>query len=222
MNIRTSHVQEKRLLECYLAERAQEPLDPRVAEHLADCDGCAVRYTEFTRFMDGLRTEADAETDALFTAERLQAQQHAIARRLDHVGRAARVISFPGKSASGRFGAAGHDGTGTRMATRWVAAAAAAGLFFGAVLGASFEWDCHVRSQQHRLTASLRQMAPPRARPEPRVAPVATRGSDPATVADDDAFLGELEVALEHPQTRELQAFDAFTPHVLEVRNTIR
>ena len=25
-----------------------EPLDPRVAEHLADCDGCAVRYTEFT------------------------------------------------------------------------------------------------------------------------------------------------------------------------------
>jgi hypothetical protein len=220
MNIRTSHVQEERLLDCYLAERAQEPLDPRIAEHLGDCDACATRYTELTTFMEGLRDEADAETDAVFTPERLQAQQHAIARRLEHVGRAARVISFPGRSVSGRLGAASHEGSGTRTATRWVAAAAAAGLFFGAVLGASFEWDRHVRGQQHQLTATVRQMAPA-VRPA-RLTPVATRGADAARVADDDAFLGELEVALERPQTRELQAFDAFTPHVVEVNNTIR
>jgi len=220
MNIRTSHVQEERLLDCYLAERAQEPLDPRVAEHLGDCDACAARYADLTQFMEGLRDAADAESDAVFTPDRLQAQQHAIARRLEHVGRAARVISFPGRGAGSRLGAAGHDGSGTRMATRWVAAAAAAGLFFGAVLGVSFEWDRHLRGQQHPLTATVRQMAP--AAHPARLAPVATRGSDAARVADDDAFLGELEVALERPQTRELQAFDAFTPHVVEVNNTIR
>jgi hypothetical protein len=51
---------------------------------------------------------------------------------------------------------------------------------------------------------------------------VATRGTTPANATDDDAFLSELEVALERPQTRELQPFDTFTPHVREVRNTIR
>ncbi len=219
MNIRAPHVQEEQLFDCYLAERAEEPLDPRLAEHLADCDACAVRYTDLTQFMDGLSADAEADTDAVFTPDRLQAQQHAIARRLEHVGRAARIISFParfvGTSAfAGRYGA-GHDGSGApRTATRWVAGAAAAGLFFGAALGASFEWDWHVRSQRQQLAAN--------ARPVARLTPVATRGTVPATVADDDAFLSELEVALERPQTRELQPFDAFTPHVREVRNTIR
>jgi hypothetical protein len=38
-------------------------------------------------------------------------------------------------------------------------------------------------------------------------------GSD----ATDEAFLSELDLALERPRTRELAAFDAFTPHVREV-----
>jgi hypothetical protein len=220
VNIRAPHVQEEQLFDCYLAERAEEPLDPRLAEHLADCDACALRYTDLTQFMDGLGADAQADTDAVFTPDRLQAQQHAIARRLEHVGRAARIISFPGRFAgtsafAGRYGA-GHDGSGTpRAARRWVAGAAAAGLFFGAALGASFEWDWHVRSQP-QLAASARETE------RPRLTPVATRGTSPAAVADDDAFLSELEVALERPQTRELQPFDAFTPHVREVRNTIR
>jgi hypothetical protein len=50
------------------------------------------------------------------------------------------------------------------------------------------------------------------------LAPIATRGSAPADVAADDAFLSDLELALERPRTRELVAFDAFTPHVREVR----
>jgi anti-sigma factor RsiW len=220
--MRAPHVQDDRLLDCYLAERAEEPLDPRLAEHLADCDACAARYADLTQFMDGLRAGADAESDAVFTPDRLQIQQHDIARRLEHVGRAARVISFPGRFAGtsafgGRSGAAHADSTAPRTAGRWVAAAAAAGLFFGAALGASFEWDRHVRSQG-QLTASVRQISPP---PD-RLTPVATRGTTPANATDDDAFLSELEVALERPQTRELQPFDTFTPHVREVRNTIR
>jgi hypothetical protein len=52
-----------------------------------------------------------------------------------------------------------------------------------------------------------------------RLRPVATQGREPVDVAADDAFLSELELALERPHTRELLAFDALTPHVREIRD---
>ena len=36
---------------------------------------------------------------------------------------------------------------------------------------------------------------------------------------DDDEFLMELELALARPHTRELQPFDAMTPHVQDIIN---
>jgi hypothetical protein len=205
---RAHHVQEERLLDCYLAERGEEAIDPLTAEHLADCDACALRYADLTEFLEGLRTDAAAETDALFTPERLRAQQLHVARRIEQIGRAARVIRFPR-----RFAGRHIEVRSTRTAPRWVAAAAAAGLFFGAALGASFEWDRHLRAQR-QLTAVQRQFNPAHAA---RLAPLVPRSGGPGQVADDDAFLSELDVALERPQTRELQPFDAFTPHVREV-----
>jgi anti-sigma factor RsiW len=210
VSIRAPHVQEERLLDCYLAERGDEPINPRIAEHLADCEACAVRYAEFTQFMDGLRLEADVETDAIFTPERLRSQQLQIARRIEHVGRAARVISFPGRFVSRHM-----DVSSSHIAPRWVAAAAAAGLVFGLAAGASFEWDRHVRSQQP-LSAAARSTA------AESLAPIAPRTANAAATTDDDAFLSELEVSLERPHTRELQPFDAFTPHVREIANPIR
>jgi hypothetical protein len=47
-----------------------------------------------------------------------------------------------------------------------------------------------------------------------------TRSALTADGAADDAFLSELEFALDRPQTRELVAFDAFTPHVREIRDS--
>jgi hypothetical protein len=208
--VHAHHLQEERLFDCYLAERAEESIDPRVADHLAECDACALRYADLTEFMDGLRTDADAQTDAVFTPERLRAQQLQIATRIAQVGRAARVISFPG-----RFVGRHLDVRSSRTAPRWVAAAAAAGLFFGAALGVSFEWDRHLRGQR-RLAADQHQFNPARAG---RLTPLATRGGTLGPVADDDAFLFDLEVALQRPRTRELQPFDAFTPHVREIRN---
>jgi hypothetical protein len=158
--------------------------------------------------MEGLRKDGDAETGAVFTPDRLRAQQLQIARRIEQVGRAAHVIHFPR-----RFAAGHREVRSARTAPRWVAAAAAAGLFFGAALGASFEWDRHLRAQR-QLTAAQHQFNPAHAA---RLAPLATRSGSPGQVADDDAFLSELDVALERPRTRELLPFDAFTPHVREV-----
>ena len=204
---RAHHLHEERLFDSYLAERGGEPIDPPVAEHLADCAACGTRYAELTAFMDTLRREGDAEADAIFTPERLRLQQQQIVRRLALAGRPARVLSFPGRIVRRTI-----DASTSRTAPRWIAAAAAAGLFVGVAVGASFEWRSQVQGRQTFLADS------PRARAQ-RMTPVATRGSGPADVASDDAFLSDLEIALERPHTRELQAFDALTPHIREIRD---
>lgn len=208
MIARATHVQEERLLDCYLAERADESLDPRIAEHLADCGACALRYAELTHFMDGLRNDADADTDAIFTPDRLLAQQRQIARRLEHIGRHARVISFPERSAGRHV-----DVASRRLTPRWITGAVAAGLILGVGLGVSFRWD---RATSGPEQLSGRSRARSQASPA-RLAPVATDGTTVAVTAEDDAFLTDLEVALDQPQTRELRAFDAITPHVREI-----
>ena len=199
------HLHEERLFESYLAERGGEPIDPPVAEHLADCAACGTRYAELTAFMDTLRREGDAEADAIFTPERLRLQQQQIVRRIALVGRPARVLSFPGRIVRRTI-----DASTSRTAPRWIAAAAAAGLFVGVAVGASFEWRSQLGSRQTFLTDPGRTRAQ-------RLPPIAAHGSGPADVASDDAFLSDLEIALERPHTRELQAFDALTPHVREI-----
>jgi hypothetical protein len=200
---RASHLQEERLFDSYLAERGGEPIDPPVAEHLCDCPACAARYAELASFMDALRRNGDAEADAIFTPERLRLQQQQILRRMTLVGRPARVLSFPGRMVTQTL-----DRTTRRPAPRWVAAAVAAGLFIGVVVGASFQWTSQPQGRQ-QFAADPSRAA--------RLTPVATRGNGTPDVAADDAFLSDLEVALERPHTRELQAFDALTPHVREI-----
>jgi hypothetical protein len=204
---RAHHLPEERLFDSYLAERGGATLDPPVAEHLADCAACGARYAELSSFMDTLRRDGDAEADAIFTPEHLRLQQEQISRRIALVGRPARVLSFPGRIVRRTI-----DASTSRTAPRWVAAAAAAGLFVGIAVGASFQW----RSQLEGRRTFLSDASRPRTQ---RLTPTATRGTVPAEVAPDDAFLSDLEIALERPHTRELVAFDALTPHVREIRD---
>jgi anti-sigma factor RsiW len=209
---RTRHLQEERLFDFYMAERTGEPLSPPVGEHLADCESCSGRYAELAAFMDMLRREGDAEVDAVFDADRLRAQQQQIARRVALLRRPARVISFPGRIVRRTINA---STSRTGAAPRWIAAAAAAGLFIGVAVGASFQfgWGGAPPRRQPFLvldTASARAS---------RVAPMPARSSGTADVGADDAFLSDLEIALDRPHTRELQAFDALTPHVREIVN---
>jgi hypothetical protein len=154
--------------------------------------------------MDALHDQGEAEADAVFTPERLRVQQQYIARRIEHVGRPARVISFPSRIVRRTIGA-----SAGRAVPRWTAAAAAAGLFVGVALGASFQWTS--RSTPHRLLARDSGIG--------RLSAGASRATNAADIAADTAFLSDLEVALERPHTRELQAFDALTPHVREIRD---
>ena len=196
----TRHIAERPLYESYYAERTGESIDPRIAEHLIDCAACSARYAAMARTLDDVRTDGTAEADAIFTSERLRAQQQQIARRLELAARPARVISFPRHATSNSA-----RSVAARIAPRWIAAAAAAGLFVGVAVGASYEWEWHVQPRQAHVTTA------------PHLTPVATRGVGRVDVAADDAFLSELDAALERPRTRELIAYDALTPHVREV-----
>ena len=204
---RAHHLQEERLFDSYLAERAGAPIDPPVAEHLADCDACGTRYAELSAFMDTLRREGETEADAIFTPERLRLQEQQIAKRIALVGRPARVLSFPGRIVRRTL-----DPSTPRSVPRWIAAAAAAGLFIGVAVGASLQWRSQLQGRQTFLSDAGRGRGQ-------RLTPVGTRGTGAAAVASDDAFLSDLELALERPHTRELQAFDALTPHVREIRD---
>ncbi|HZR23458.1 MAG TPA: hypothetical protein VFA59_07725 [Vicinamibacterales bacterium] len=197
---RPAHPSDERLLESYYAERSGDAIDPRIGEHLTDCAACNGRYSELTRTLDEVRAEGIAEADAVFDADRLRAQRLAVARRLEHVSHPARVISFPA-----RTGSAGRTPT-TRIAPRWIAAAVAAGIVVGVALGASYQWESRTPKSEFQSSANS------------RLAPVATRGTGQADVAADDAFLSELDAALERPRTRALVAYDALTPHVRTVR----
>jgi hypothetical protein len=200
---RAHHLQDERLFDCYLAVQSGELLDPPVAEHLTDCTDCGERYAAMTQFLETLSEDAADEADAIFTPERLRTQQQQIARRLDHLGHPARVIPFPGRPVSHHINA-----SAPRSARRWVAAAAAAGLFIGVGTGLFLDWETRGGASERRARTIARQThleAP---------ASVVLR---PESSAVDEAFLAEIEVAGDRPRTRELVAFDALTPHVREV-----
>ena len=203
---RAHHLQDERLFDSYMAERKGEPVDPPIVEHLADCESCGARYAELTAFMDTLRHAGDAEADSIFTVDRLRVQRQQIARRIEHAARPARVISFPGRLVRRTINA-----STARTAPRWSAAATAAALFLGAALGASYQWGAR-RGQRLIVPDTSTARAT-------RMTSLAPRGTDPADIAADDAFLSDLEIALERPHTLELQAFDALTPHIREIRD---
>ena len=211
MIFRARHLQEDGLFECYLAEHCGEPLEPPAAEHLTDCAECRARYGDLRRFMDALRTEADSELVEIFSPERQRAQQQQIARRVEHLGHHARVISFPGHQPGEPAPSAS-----SRVAHHWLGVAAAAGLVVGVGLGTAY---------YSQAPAGERQIVASRSIATPAEAPAQAGASAlmPDLVSSvNEQFLSELELALERPHTSELVALDELTPHVREVRVQLR
>jgi hypothetical protein len=210
---RGNHLHEERLFDCYVAAKGGEVLDPRDAEHLTDCDECGNRYAALSEFMEMLSTHATAESDVVFSPERLRAQRAHVSRRLEHVGHPARVITFPGRTASHHFGV-----STPRPGRRWVAAAAAAGLFVGVATGLFLDHEGRGSGRRTSLaTARQTVLTAPVLRVEPGRVDARIELVRPRPFESDEAFLSELELAGERPRIRELTAVDALTPHVREV-----
>jgi hypothetical protein len=165
--------------------------------HLGVCMVCRTRFSEFGQWLDDLRTDARAEADAAFPSERLAAQHAQILRRIEAAGRPARVIAFPKFS--------GPLTSRSSHASRWIAAAAAAGLMVGVGVGQMMDLRHTVGSDTARVDARLTSQ-----RPDQQLATATV----PA--GGDEAFLTDLEASLSRPSVPELRAIDDLTPRAGE------
>ena len=169
-----------------------------VHPHLEVCAQCRARLAAFTGWADGLRADAYAEADEIFTRERLAAQQAQILRRLEAGSRAGRVIAFP------RFTRPIAASGGS--ARRWIAGAAAAGLLAGVALGNYLDF---------RQVDTRRQAA---------IQPLPTGAQDaggpgvvPASISDEELLWQLEEISLlRMPET--LVAVDSMTPRARDYR----
>ncbi|MBA3270055.1 MAG: hypothetical protein H0T71_06045 [Acidobacteria bacterium] len=144
-----------------------------------------------------LREAAFADADAVFDEAMLDAQRTRILDRLAHLGKAARVLSFPRRSRHTTMPVK----SGSR---RWISVAAVAGLIIGLVTGqmlhfapwnpAGLRDDSFVTSQ-----APFRQVG---------------GAMVPTSIPwlSDDELLDDVEAAVRLPRAHSLRALDAFTP----------
>lgn len=168
--------------------------------HLSTCAACRTRFAEFSAWLENMRAEAVTEADDHFSAERLATQQSQIFRRLEAAERPARVIAFP------RF--AQPLTSRSSGASRWIAAAAAAGLFVGVGLGQLMDLRHSLIGSDAPITQARVADSPIPIRSNPRVQTV--------SVTRDEMFLSELEASLARAPVPELRAIDAFTPRAGE------
>jgi hypothetical protein len=165
--------------------------------HLESCPACRARFAELSAWLQNMQIDATAEADEHFSPERLVAQHALIFRRLEAAERPARVIAFP------RF--AQPLTSRTSHASRWIAAAAAAGLIVGVGVGQLMDLRHPFTPQPQSLTARAHVAGP------------GTRGGvelsgSPLNDIRDAAFLSELDASLSRASVPELRALDAFTP----------
>ncbi len=191
------HLSEERLIE--LTMRTLAPgnalADAVADDHVAACEMCRTRATELAQMLDDVSAVANAQAGAEFSDEWLARQQARIFQRIEQDGRPGRLIAFP----------AGQPHppalVRSRPASRWVAAAAVAGLVVGLLTG-------------QLLPVGQSASPAPRMVSNESDSGMALRAV--STSLSDDEFLGEVEAAgsLGPPALRPL---DALTPRAWEV-----
>jgi hypothetical protein len=191
----SSHVSDDRLVEVCLEGTATETEHA----HLASCDQCRVRRSRLDGMLHELHVAADEEVDAIFTPERLAVQQSRILQRIEQDGRPARVIAFPAVPTPEV------RPLRTRPAGRWIAAAAAAGLAIGLLAG----------QLVHDLPIIGRPTRPALVSSTARSSSALTARADGQVVnasLNEEAFLDEIESALDGPHVAALRPLNDLTP----------
>jgi hypothetical protein len=196
------HLSDDRLIEVCMLET------PSTAEqqHLGACAQCDARRMRLQGVLDDVSGSAAAKADAAFPPERLARQHARIITHLLHDGRPARVIAFP----------AGHTHepmvSRTRPSTRWVAAAAVAGLVIGVIAGRFGHDYSFVRPPAAHVVARAAQDA------ELRAASSTGTIREVSAPVSDEEFLSQIEVAIDGPAAAALQPLDELTPRAWEAR----
>jgi len=195
--MRHPHLSDDRLIDVCLdhAPAATEQ------QHLATCAVCSERRASLARLLTETSEVTVAQADAVFTEERLARQRAHILQRVEQESRQGRLISFPaGQTSSPSLLRA-------RPAARWIAGAAAAGLFIGLLAG-HLTHDFTAGRVMPSSMATSRVGASPAAAAFQQVV---------STTLSEEEFLGRLEVAIEGTGGSALRPLDDLTPLVWEV-----
>jgi hypothetical protein len=163
-------------------------------EHLEDCPPCRARHDAVARMLDDARRAAELDAEDAFPLIRLGLQRDRILARVDDLCHAGKVLTFPSAQPRSVPAQPSHR-------TRWVAAAAAAGLVVG-LLGGHLTRDFSSRPTVHGR------------RPAP--AGASLRPARP--LPSEDELLGQVEVAFEGTGPSALRTLDALTPVTWDVR----
>lgn len=202
--MRANHLSDDRLIELCILEAASGAEE----QHLASCARCDARRVRLQRLLENVSDTATAAADAAFPPERLARQQARILAHLQHEGRPARVIAFPAGHMQHESGV-----SRTRPGSRWIAAAAVAGLVVGVIAGRFGHDSALIRPGAARVI-----VARTADQPELRAtASTATIREVTASISEDE-FLSQLEVAVDAPAAAALQPLDDLTPRAWEVR----
>lgn len=192
---RIAHVSDDRLVTVCL-----DGASPSEQAHLDSCPECTARRDRLDEMLADVSEAATTDTDAVFTAERLATQQARILQRVALDGRPGRLIAFPAASMSDvRL-------FRTRPSSRWVAAAAAAGLAIGLLVGRLSLTGGPSRSSG---VTDLRPAVSARLEPASPIISAAMHLSD-------DEFLGQIETAGSGP-AEVLRPLHELTPLVEQI-----
>jgi hypothetical protein len=194
------HLSDDRLIELSLSGEAATAGNAAAGDvHLRECAGCRSRYTALASLLDEITTATTVEADAAFSDERLARQHARILQRVDQDGRPGRLIAFPAaQTATPLLQRA-------RPFSRWVAAAAVAGVLVGLLAG-QFLPDRGLRGQRTQPSQIVANTGS---------AGVALRAV--STTMSEDEFLGQIEIsAVGRPAL--LRPLDEMTPRAWEVR----
>jgi hypothetical protein len=167
-------------------------------QHLGSCPDCERRRAAIVHLLDETALASAEDVEVAFPAERLALQQAQILERAESAVGPARVIAFPAAPAPvpGVI-------SRTSTSTRWVAAAAVAGLLVGVVAGRV--------GRDYRPAVGSAGAA--------TVAAMQAGGKDIRAVSSsmsDEQFLQELESAIENRGGGALHALDVLTPRAWE------
>ncbi len=206
--MKPGHLSDDRLIEVCLVDGRSEAVSQAEHQHLSACARCDARRVRLQRLLDEVSDTAAAAADAAFPAERLARQQARILAHLQHEGRPGRVIAFP----------AGHGPlesavSRTRPGSRWIAAAAVAGLVVGLVAGRFGHDYSFGRSGPARVI-----IARTAEQPELRATASTAAIREVTASISDEEFLNQIEIAIDAPAAAALQPLDDLTPRTWEVR----
>jgi hypothetical protein len=195
--MKRAHLSDDRLIEICLAD----PLAPLDEPHLRNCERCEHRRLVLASTLGDVTERVIGDADRVFSDERLARQHARIMQQVEHIGRPARVIAFPGGRTPEPMRPT------VRHVRRWVAAAGAVAVAF--LVGIFTEHLAHQMPAGRRVETRLASRTPDA---------TVTRTATASMSMSDDELLGQIEAAVGSTGPAALRPLDALTPRAWDVQ----